>query len=193
LGAILTSGATRSKREGRRSGLRICLISVVALPPSIDVPRTIPIGLTNAALHRPTRSAAVPCAPSAVGKAPCGNCALPAFSASSWYRAEGCRRPNVPKPILGAFGSGASGSSIIRTRLFVPLFHRRRPIGRLMFLATTSHCGPRMFGPSIPAMMEPNSCFPAWGQNLLRGPDGTPLPAALVRRTERRDTPALNV
>jgi hypothetical protein len=42
------------------------LKSVVALPPSIDVPRTIPIGLTNAALHRPTRSAAVPCAPSAV-------------------------------------------------------------------------------------------------------------------------------
>jgi len=38
--------------------------SVVALPPSIDVPRTIPIGLTDAALHRPTRSAAVPCAPS---------------------------------------------------------------------------------------------------------------------------------
>jgi hypothetical protein len=35
------------------------LLSVVALPPAIDVPRTIPIGLTDAALHRPTRSAAV--------------------------------------------------------------------------------------------------------------------------------------
>src|SRR5690348_8708618 len=42
------------------------LKSVVALSPSIDIPRTIPIGLTDAALHRPTRSAAVPCAPSAV-------------------------------------------------------------------------------------------------------------------------------
>ena len=42
------------------------LPSVVALPPSVDVPRTIPIGLTDAALHRPTRSAAVPRAPSAV-------------------------------------------------------------------------------------------------------------------------------
>src|SRR5215831_10301951 len=42
------------------------LPSVIALPPSIDVPRTIAIGLTNTALYRPTRSAAVPRAPSAV-------------------------------------------------------------------------------------------------------------------------------
>ena len=33
------------------------LISPVALPPSIDVPRTIPIGLTDAALNSPTRPA----------------------------------------------------------------------------------------------------------------------------------------
>ena len=54
--------STGLKREGRRSGLHIMLISVVALPPPIDVPRTIPIGLTDTALHRPTRSAAVPSA-----------------------------------------------------------------------------------------------------------------------------------
>src|SRR5262249_46490052 len=47
----------RSKREGRRSGLHMVLPSVIALPPSIDVPRTIPIGLTNAALNSPTRTA----------------------------------------------------------------------------------------------------------------------------------------
>src|SRR5262249_21192157 len=45
----------RSKREGRRSCLHMVLPSVIALPPSIDVPRTIPIGLTNAALNSPTR------------------------------------------------------------------------------------------------------------------------------------------
>jgi hypothetical protein len=36
------------------------LKSVVALPPSIDVPRTIPIGFTYATLNGPTRSATVP-------------------------------------------------------------------------------------------------------------------------------------
>src|SRR6516225_2024881 len=36
------------------------LISVVALAPSIEVQRTMPIGLTNAALDGPARPAAVP-------------------------------------------------------------------------------------------------------------------------------------
>jgi hypothetical protein len=36
------------------------LKSVVALPASIDVPRTMAIGLTDAALNSPTRSAAIP-------------------------------------------------------------------------------------------------------------------------------------
>jgi hypothetical protein len=56
---------TRSKKRRPPKRPPHLLKSVVALPPSIDVPRTIPIGLTDAALHRPTRSAAVPRAPSA--------------------------------------------------------------------------------------------------------------------------------
>src|SRR5262249_48137908 len=41
------------------------LKSVVALPPSIDIPRTITIRLTDATLDRPMRRAAVPRTPSA--------------------------------------------------------------------------------------------------------------------------------
>jgi hypothetical protein len=60
LGAILIAGAQSQKEKAAEAALRIMLKSVVALPPSIDVPRTIPIGLTHAALNGPTRSAAVP-------------------------------------------------------------------------------------------------------------------------------------
>jgi hypothetical protein len=60
LGAILIAGAQSQKEKAAEAALRIMLKSVVALPPSIDVPRTIPIGFTYAALNGPTRSAAVP-------------------------------------------------------------------------------------------------------------------------------------
>jgi hypothetical protein len=35
-------------------------------------------------------------------------------------------------------------------------------------------------------MMEPNTCFPRGAWNLLREPNGTPLPATLVRRGTAR-------
>src|SRR5215831_4930134 len=47
------------KKEGGRSGLQM-LPSVIALPPSIDVPRTMTIGLTDAALHCPIRRTSIP-------------------------------------------------------------------------------------------------------------------------------------
>jgi hypothetical protein len=63
--SILTAGG-KAKKEKAAEAASEMLHSVVALPPSIDVPRTIAIGLTDAALYGPTRSATVPCVPSAV-------------------------------------------------------------------------------------------------------------------------------
>jgi hypothetical protein len=60
MGQARADEARSQKEKAAEAALRIMLKSVVALPPSIDVPRTIPIGLTDAALHRPTRWAAVP-------------------------------------------------------------------------------------------------------------------------------------
>jgi hypothetical protein len=62
---MLTAGAQGQKRRPPKRPPQM-LISIVALPPSIEVPRTIPVGLTDAALHRPTRSAAIPCAAAVV-------------------------------------------------------------------------------------------------------------------------------
>jgi hypothetical protein len=36
-------------------------------------------------------------------------------------------------------------------------------------------------------MMEPNTCFPAWGKNLLREPDGTPVPARAAAKLLTKD------
>jgi hypothetical protein len=48
------------KKEKAAEAASAMSISVVALSPSIDVPRTISIGLTNAALDSPMRRGAVP-------------------------------------------------------------------------------------------------------------------------------------
>src|SRR5262249_29019635 len=54
-------------------------------------------------------------------KAPCGNRTLPAFSGKLLVSGGMLYTTQWTQTILGAFGSGASGSSIIRTRLLAPL------------------------------------------------------------------------
>jgi hypothetical protein len=58
-GTAARFGIRAKKKRPPVGGLRIMLASVVALPPSIDVPRTIMIRLTTTALQTPSRWAAV--------------------------------------------------------------------------------------------------------------------------------------
>ena len=55
---------TKAKKE-KAAEAASAYVNIVALPPSIDVPRTIPIRLTDAALNGPTRPAATCRVPSA--------------------------------------------------------------------------------------------------------------------------------
>jgi hypothetical protein len=57
---------TRPKEKAAEAAASDNLISVVALPTSIDVPRTMTIRLTNAALYRPVRRTSIPCATATV-------------------------------------------------------------------------------------------------------------------------------
>src|SRR5262249_17074270 len=62
--AMTLSGHKVEKRRPPKRPPHI-LHSIVALSPSIDVPRTIPIGLTDAPLHSVAGRTAIPASPSA--------------------------------------------------------------------------------------------------------------------------------